>query len=88
MKIMKRSEDIGSPCLIPLEGLKDGVCVLLTRIAKELLKTQDIMSLLILLVNLKKNKDSLMKDNSSLSKAFSRLFFRAMLGFLPLILIM
>lgn len=77
---------MGTPYLMPLVGLKGVVFPPLTRMEMEEDEMQEMMSFIRFGGKLKKNRACLIKDHSSLSKAYSKLIFRSMLNFLPFIL--
>lgn len=82
---MKRYDNSGSPCLMPLVGMKGLVCSLLTRTEMVEELTHAIMRLVIVFGKLKPWRVSFMKDHSSLSKAFSKSILIIVLGDLPFI---
>lgn len=70
---------------MPLEGKKKGILPPLTKIEMEEVEKQDIISLERPGGKLKKERAYLIKDHSSLSKAFSRSILRNMLWVFPFI---
>lgn len=68
--MIKRYGEIGSPCLIPLIGLKWEVCSPFTKIEIEEEEIQDIIRELSLGGTLKKERACLINLHSILSNAF------------------
>ncbi|PHT43681.1 hypothetical protein CQW23_17706 [Capsicum baccatum] len=86
MQRINRYGDMGSPYLIPLEGLKKLVLVPLTKTEIEDEVTQDIMSLVRFPGKPNNSRVSLTKDHSILSKALSKSIFKIILEYFPFIL--
>lgn len=77
--------DKGSPCCMPLVGLKYSVGFPLISMEVEDVVTQDIMRLIKFVETLRATKEQCMNDHSSWSNAFSRSNLRRMQGVLPFI---
>lgn len=80
---MKKQGDTGSPCLIPMEDRKTLIFPPLTKMEIEEVERHDMMSLERPGGKIKKKRARLIKDYSSLLKAFSRLILRSILWVLP-----